>query len=413
MSENNWDTIKVSDLVTVLTDYVSNGSFASLAENVEYQQSGYARLIRLVDYNKGFVEKDSVWVSEDAYNFLAKSKLFGDEIIISNVGEYAGKAFICPNLGYPMSLAPNSIMMKTSGNDRFYYYYFCSPKGYKQIRNIVTKSGQPKFNKTNFRELEVPNPPIEVQDAIVKVLKTIDDKIDNNNAICSNLEAMAKLLYDYWFVQFDFPDENGNPYKSSGGKMVWNYELKREIPAGWEVKRFNEVLMFQKGRMPDELLDVEDADHNTQYITINVANNGIPQYCSSKGMVPCNGQTLMVMDGAASGDVYIGYSGSLGSTLAMLPSKRNDVSDPLIYMMLKSNMPIYKRANVGSTVPHANRSFIEQMKIALPNDAKGFSIEFDKIFLKIVACKKENQQLASLRDFLLPMLMNGQVKVGA
>ena len=97
----NWQEIRVSELVTLLTDYVSNGSFASLAKNVKYQESGYARLIRLVDYNKNFDENDAVWISKESYEFLEKSKLFGGEIIISNVGEYAGKTFIAPKLDYP------------------------------------------------------------------------------------------------------------------------------------------------------------------------------------------------------------------------------------------------------------------------------------------------------------------------
>lgn len=143
--------IKIADIADVLTDYVANGSFASLRQNVKYQESGYARLIRLVDYNKDFSEDDSVWVDEHAYKFLKKSSLNGGEIIISNVGEYAGKAFLCPDLGYPMSLAPNSIMLKTKENDLFYYYYFTSDTGYKLIRTIVNSSGQPKLIKLTLK----------------------------------------------------------------------------------------------------------------------------------------------------------------------------------------------------------------------------------------------------------------------
>ena len=220
-------TIKIKDLADVLTDYVANGSFASLRQNVHYQPNGYARLIRLVDYNKGFSENESVWVDEHGYNFLKKSCLYGGEIIISNVGEYAGKAFICPKLKYPMTLAPNSIMLKTKENDLFYYYYFISETGYNQIRTIVNSSGQPKFNKTNFKELEVPHPPLAIQNKIADSLSVIDDKISTNNKIIEASEKLMREIYDYWFVQFDFPNENGRPYKSSGGEMVYNEKLKR------------------------------------------------------------------------------------------------------------------------------------------------------------------------------------------
>lgn len=420
MSENNWDTIKVSDLVTVLTDYVSNGSFASLAENVEYQQSGYARLIRLVDYNKGFVEKDSVWVSEDAYNFLAKSKLFGDEIIISNVGEYAGKAFICPNLGYPMSLAPNSIMMKTSGNDRFYYYYFCSPKGYKQIRNIVTKSGQPKFNKTNFRELEVPNPPIEVQDAIVKVLKTIDDKIDNNNAICSNLEAMAKLLYDYWFVQFDFPDENGNPYKSSGGKMVWNDELKREIPAGWEVKCVSDIgTLEQNSIWPNDDMVYSHYSipaFDDSHMPILEEGSAIE---SNKYLIPENCVLISKLNPQFKRIWLIinPLENAICST-EFLPIRAGNIGINYLYEVVNSDaFSVHLSQKASSSTGSRKRIDPENcMAFQFASDdriAKLYNLKIASLIEQANQIPMENQSLVSLRDFLLPMLMNGQVKVGA
>lgn len=124
-----------------------------------------------------------------------------------------------------------------------------------------------------------------------------------------------------------------------------------------------------------------------------------------------DGETIMVMDGAASGDVYLGNYGILGSTFSKLPSLRKDVSNALIYMILRSKAIQYKRANTGSTVPHANRTFIENMLLPLPKDCSYFSNQFDLIMEKVNVSRQENQQLAFLRDFLLPMLMNGQVKV--
>lgn len=113
-------------------------------------------------------------------------------------------------------------------------------------------SGQ-RYTLTNeiIAGFPVPLPTIEEQRKIGNLFSTIDKKIENNNAICADLEGMAKLLYDYWFVQFDFPDENGKPYKSSGGKMVWNEELKREIPEGWEVDRLGKVCDTLLGGTPD------------------------------------------------------------------------------------------------------------------------------------------------------------------
>jgi len=119
----------------------------------------------------------------------------------------------------------------------------------------------------------------------------------------------------------------------------------------------------------------------------------------------------MVMDGASSGDVYCGNYGALGSTFSMLSSKRGDIHNSLIYMLLNENKLLYKKANTGSTVPHANKTFIENMKIALPKDCTFYSNEFDSICQKIEELKKENKILELCKKYLLPLLINGQINV--
>ena len=124
-----WSIEKIGEYASIITDYVANGSFAALAENVNYKsEPDYAVLIRLTDYNNNF-SGDFVYIDEHAYEFLSKSKLYGNEIIISNVGANVGTVFKCPKLQKKMSLAPNAIMLKTKGNDDFYYYWFMSRKG--------------------------------------------------------------------------------------------------------------------------------------------------------------------------------------------------------------------------------------------------------------------------------------------
>lgn len=186
---STWKTERIGDYAEVITDYVANGSFASLAENVEYKDDpDYAVLIRLTDYNNDFNGK-FVYINQSAYEFLGKSKLFGGEIIISNVGANVGTVFRCPQLDTKMSLAPNAIMLKTKGDDDFYYYWFSSRNGQHSLKSIVTGSAQPKFNKTNFRDLLVPVPPIDVQRRISTYLRTIDEKITLNKQINNNLMA--------------------------------------------------------------------------------------------------------------------------------------------------------------------------------------------------------------------------------
>ena len=183
----SWDVLPISKVTEVVTDYVANGSFASLAKNVTYKNTeDVAVLIRLVDWNNEF-KGDFVFIDEHAYEFLGKSKLFGGEIIISNVGANVGTVFRCPKLPYKMSLGPNSIVVKFKDNEDFYYFWLKSRAGQHMLRSIVTGSAQPKFNKTNFRDMLVPVPPREYQDKVASILKLLEEKIETNKAINDNL----------------------------------------------------------------------------------------------------------------------------------------------------------------------------------------------------------------------------------
>ena len=145
----------MNDICEVVTDYVANGSFASLRKNVEYLKNpNYARLIRLVDFHSNFCETSAIYISKESYNFLSKSKLYGGDIIISNVGNI-GELFLAPNLSIPMSLAPNCIMVRTNQNNKYIYYYFCSDKGKAKLKSLASGSAIQKFNKTDFKKLEI------------------------------------------------------------------------------------------------------------------------------------------------------------------------------------------------------------------------------------------------------------------
>ncbi|MFU0539579.1 restriction endonuclease subunit S [Gardnerella vaginalis] len=185
----SWEVKPIKEVTEIVTDYVANGSFASLAKNVKYKdEPDEAVLIRLADYNNEF-NGNFVFIDSHAYEFLLKSKLFGGEIIISNVGANVGTVFRCPKLKYKMSLAPNSVMVKFKENDDFYFHWLRGHTGQSMLKSIVTGSAQPKFNKTNLREMLVPVPPIEVQAKIANILNTIDDKIEINESINKNLAA--------------------------------------------------------------------------------------------------------------------------------------------------------------------------------------------------------------------------------
>lgn len=180
----------LGDICTTVTDYVANGSFKSLKENVSYEsdQDGYAILIRLVDYRNNF-KGPFQYIDKHGYEYLKKTKLFGNEIIISNVGAHLGTVFRAPRLNFPMSLGPNAIVIDTKYNNDYYYYFFISNRGQALLQSIVSGSAQPKFNKTEFKSLLVPVPSLTEQTMIANRLLVIDKKIRNNNQVNDNLAA--------------------------------------------------------------------------------------------------------------------------------------------------------------------------------------------------------------------------------
>ena len=176
-----------------VTDYVANGSFATLRENVTYKQEpDYAVLVRTVDLSRGF-EGDKIFIDEKAYKFLSKSSLFGGEIIINNIGAGVGQTFRCPYLKERMSLAPNSIMVKTPNND-YFFYWFNSIYGQNAMMKIVTPGAMPKFNKTGFKTILVPIPSLQEQNRIVSILDTFEASIQNLEAQLKEREKQ----YEYY-----------------------------------------------------------------------------------------------------------------------------------------------------------------------------------------------------------------------
>ena len=173
---------------------------------------------------------------------LKSSVAHKGDIVVTHRGTLGQISYVpndCPFDEFLISQSQFRVTLDTTKvNPVYFAYYFHTSEGQKRLLSFANYVGVPALASatSNFRELEFPLIDLEHQERIANILTSIDEKIENNTSICATLEATAKLLYDYWFVQFDFPDENGRPYKSSGGKMVWNKELKREIPEGWEVK---------------------------------------------------------------------------------------------------------------------------------------------------------------------------------
>ena len=280
-----------------------------------------------------------------------------------------------------------------------------------------------------LRKIEIDIPSLDEQKEIADRLSIIDEKIENNTAICSDLEGMAKLLYDYWFVQFDFPDENGKPYKSSGGKMVWNEDLKREIPEGWKAGSFGDVLSsLECGDRPSggaELSGIPSIGAEN-IIGIGKYNFDSEKYVSNKYFISMttgvvqNWDVLIYKDGAGVGQVSMFGDGfpydkcAVNSHVFILRSQDNLYQDYLYLTLCQTYIKkIIIALAMKAAQPGLNQPAVKSIPLLIPsNDVLlAFNDKVDNLFHKIFNCGNESKQLASLRDFLLPMLMNGQVKI--
>jgi type I restriction enzyme S subunit len=253
------------------------------------------------------------------------------------------------------------------------------------------------------------------QKKIAAVLCALDAKIDCNNRINAELEAMAKTLYDYWFVQFDFPDANGKPYKSSGGKMVYNATLKREIPAGWEDKQLSQIANITMGTSPigESLNDSDDGviffqgstDFGWQFPTVRL-------YTTQPARMAKRGDILLSVR-APVGDLNIAHLDCcIGRGLAALNSK--DGFDGFLFYVMQYFKTIFDRRNSeGTTFGSITKDDLHSLPLAYPKAE--LLKKYDKVvsgYNQMVFTRSmENQQLTQLRDWLLPLLMNGQVTV--
>ena len=190
--------MKLKDIVSIVTDYVANGSFASLREHAKYvgKEEGFARVIRLTDHNNKYDDRDAVYVDENSYNFLSKSKLSPGDIIVTNVGAYLGTVFQCPNLQIPMTLGPNSILIKPNDKviNKYLFYLLSSIYGHNKLLELISGSAMPKFNKTDLKNMEITIHPVEVQQHIVNTIGSVDDLIENYQLQIQSLFSFGLFL---------------------------------------------------------------------------------------------------------------------------------------------------------------------------------------------------------------------------
>ena len=417
-----------TDLLGNFDIYINDGNYGGIYPEKSLFTNAGVPFLSASDFSgKHFNFHGIKYVSEELhYDLLTKGHLKDGDIIIVVRGNGIGKVGYFDNFGFECNLNAQLAFIRTNPEElcsEFLYYLFSSDSYQKLIRKFGSGSAQPQLPINRLKLVPVIKIHIYTQRGIAAVLSALDDKIELNNQINTELEAMAKTLYDYWFVQFDFPDENGKPYQSSGGKMVFNETLKREIPVGWEVSNILEISELIGGGTPStknklfwggELPFFTPSDADNSIFSISTLQN-----ITSEGLLS---SSTKLFD---KGIVFLTARGSVGkimissTKMAMNQScyalKSKTASFVYLYFTAKQMVGYLHAKSSGSifnAIVSADIKFTPVVNVPL-NLINLFDEKMISLFDKILINLKQNQELAQLRDWLLPMLMNGQVRVGS
>ena len=296
----------------------------------------------------------------------------------------------------------------------------------KYFENSASGSGQRyTLSLETINSMPILLPSLDKQKRIGEIFTLLDNKIKLNRAINKNLEAMAKQLYDYWFVQFDFPDENGRPYKSSGGKMVWNEKLKREIPEGWDMSLIKDIAITYSGGTPKstnveyydngEIAWINSGELNSPIITTTtnyITKCGLE---NSSAKLYTSNSILVAMYGATAGKVSLltFEACSNQAVCGVIPKVENMLY--YVYFHISSLYSHFITLSTGSARDNISQNTIKNILLPIPtrNILKLFDEKIGSIYQMIVNNYQQIDSLTMQRDELLPLLMNGQVSVNS
>ncbi|EEW1720501.1 restriction endonuclease subunit S [Escherichia coli] len=408
-----------------LSKKISSG-LTPLRSNPEFWDNGTIPWLKTEQLGEKYIYETNEHISEVALEKTAIRLFPVNSLSIAMYGEGKTRG----NLSIlKKSMATNqaccNIEIDSDKADYEYVYYFLKTQ-YDELRQL--SSGVRK----NLNSNDIKNYPIRLpssldeQRKIACVLKVLDDKIALNNRINAELEAMAKTLYDYWFVQFDFPDANGKPYKTSGGKMEYNATLKREIPAEWKSGTLDDLGQIVGGSTPKTSKPENFTTNGTPWITPNdLSDNQSNKFISRgaqdvsvEGIKSASLKTYPAGTVLLSSRAPIGYMAIARNELttnqgfkSFIPSK--NYSTEYVYYAVKNSLPVIVQNASGSTFKEVSGSVLKSIDVMLPafSVADHFTKTVAEIFSRQDKLEQENQQLTALRDWLLPLLMNGQVTV--
>ena len=375
----------------------------------EYVKSGipFYRSKEIIAKSNGKELNDCLYISKDRFEEI-KNKYgipINGDILITAVGTY-GIPYLINEDGDFYFKDGNLIWLKNIkdvANSNFLFYWFKSEEAKNKVEGIIIGSVQKALTIDAMKNIKINLPPLAEQKRIASILSALDDKIELNNKTNKILEEMAQTIFKEWFINFNFPNEDGKPYKKSGGEMIGS-ELGK-IPKGWKVITLKDIISIAKGKKPNATSDKITEKFTMPYLTINCYNNEATEYTEyNEKMHVKELDIVMVMDGNA-GKIFYGKEGILSSTMAKLIVEDSNLNE-LVFYFLKSIEYDLMYHTVGSVIQHADKQYMLNKKFCVSLDnLERLSDIFKCIRKEISLNKKENKKLSNIRDSLLPKLM--------
>ena len=421
MSFSEWREQKLGDLCTV-----KGGKRLPKGRNLTTNKTNHP-YIRIRDmYQHKYIEENGEleYVDDQTFELIKRYIVDSGDIILAIVGNTIGLVSLIGKSLNKASLTENCVKLidLKSVKPEFIYYYLITEAGQNEIKSKIVGTSQPKLPIYGVQDIKIPVPPLNEQDEIVSTLSSLDDKIEVNNQINKTLENMAQAIFKQWFVDFEFPNEDGEPYKSSGGEMV-ETELGM-IPKGWEVGNLAESKLTNLVKtgiteFSGEKIYLATADVDKSNILSNTTKVTYNERPSRANMQPkentvwfakMKDSRKLIRVSRGSKDLIENYIFSTGFAGINVKEGLN-----YIWSFICSNDFDIRKNNLchGTTMQAINNSNISNIPLLLPNEEilKKYEDITDYLFESEYLRKKENEKLAKIRDTLLPKLMSGKIRV--
>jgi type I restriction enzyme S subunit len=393
----------------------------------EFAQNGYCLFLSAKNVtSNGFEFSEMSFITQEKDSMLRKGKLQRNDVVLTTRGTVGNVAFYSSRVRYSnIRINSGMVIIRTNDNEfipSFVYWLFRSPLIQNQIKSIQTGSAQPQLPITIMRNLSLVRPSIRIQNTITNILFVLDDKIELNNRMNKILEQMAQALYKQWFVDFEFPNESGEPYKSSGGEMEWCEELGKEIPSGWRFSKLSELIESVSKTykfINDEVIFLNTSDIlDGEILESNYSKvSSLPG--QAKKSILKNDILYSEIRPANKRFAYIDFDSNdyVVSTKLMVLRAKSYVDPVLIFYYLTNQEVIDYLQMVAEsrsgTFPQITFQSFDSLNLVIGPEqimcqlAEGLK----SIFEKVRSNKKQNNKLSNLRDTLIPKLMSGEIDV--